>query len=184
MTPTFDSIKAACAKVCADEELRLRENAAVFRNRSKELTAEEHDKKANTAHALMRMIQDLTPTQCGLSEPAQGEESSDLGALLWILYTHQGASSEVGQKIRRRLGMGQFDRMSDEQIAEAEAFCRSNNPAALSPSPAIKPGVVEVQRSDLEIVLKAGRAVGVYGLSHDAIERALTAAPKPEAGEG
>ena len=43
-------------------------------------------------------------------------------ALLWTLYHHQGGSSNIGQPIRKLLGIGQHDRMTDEQIAEAKKF--------------------------------------------------------------
>lgn len=44
------------------------------------------------------------------------------GALLWTLYHHQGSSSHIGQPIRKLLGIGQHDRMTDEQIADANKF--------------------------------------------------------------
>ena len=47
------------------------------------------------------------------------------GLLLWALYHHQGASSDVGQPIRQALGIGQYERMTEEPIAmakEAAAF--------------------------------------------------------------
>ena len=43
-------------------------------------------------------------------------------ALLWTLYHHQGGSSHIGQPIRRLLGIGQYDRMTDEQIKQAKKF--------------------------------------------------------------
>lgn len=43
-------------------------------------------------------------------------------ALLWTLYYHQGGSSPVGQPIRKLLGIGQHDHMTDEQLAQAKAF--------------------------------------------------------------
>lgn len=51
-------------------------------------------------------------------------EFTDTGraALAWVLFHHQGGSSPVGQPIRLALGMGQHDRMSDSQIAEAKQF--------------------------------------------------------------
>ena len=52
------------------------------------------------------------------------------GLLLWALYHHQGASSAVGQPIRQALGIGQYERMTDEQIAmakEAAAFGVGHN---------------------------------------------------------
>lgn len=36
--------------------------------------------------------------------------------LYWVLYHHQGSSSHIGQPIRRALGIGQHDAMTDEQI--------------------------------------------------------------------
>lgn len=43
-------------------------------------------------------------------------------ALLWTLYHHQGGSSHIGQPIRALLGIGQYDRLSDEQLAAAKSF--------------------------------------------------------------
>lgn len=42
------------------------------------------------------------------------------GLLLWSLYHHQGGSSTIGQPIRKALGIGQHDRMTPEQIEEAQ----------------------------------------------------------------
>lgn len=50
-------------------------------------------------------------------------------ALCWVLWHHQGASSEVGQAMRFALGMGATDRMSDVRVAEAkrwEAFLKES----------------------------------------------------------
>lgn len=43
-------------------------------------------------------------------------------AIAWVLWHHQRASSPVGQPLRVALGMGQHDRMTDYQIAEAKRF--------------------------------------------------------------
>lgn len=43
-------------------------------------------------------------------------------ALLWTLYHHQGGSSHIGQPIRKLLGIGQHDRLTGEQLAQAKAF--------------------------------------------------------------
>ena len=48
-------------------------------------------------------------------------------ALLWTLYHHQGGSSNIGQPIRKLLGIGQFDRLTDEQITEAKAFFEAHS---------------------------------------------------------
>lgn len=43
-------------------------------------------------------------------------------ALLWTLWHHQGGSSHIGQPIRKLLSIGQHDRLTDEQIAQAKEF--------------------------------------------------------------
>ncbi len=43
-------------------------------------------------------------------------------ALLWTLYHHQGGSSHIGQPIRKLLGIGEHDRLTDEQLAQGRAF--------------------------------------------------------------
>lgn len=43
-------------------------------------------------------------------------------ALLWTLWHHQGGSSHIGQPIRKLLGIGQHERMTDEQIKQAKKF--------------------------------------------------------------
>ena len=47
------------------------------------------------------------------------------GLLLWALYHHQGGSSEVGQPIRKFLGIGEYDHLTPEQIAEAKEAVRA-----------------------------------------------------------
>jgi len=41
--------------------------------------------------------------------------------LLWTLYHHQGAHSDVGQPIRAALGIDQFDTLTDAQIEQGRA---------------------------------------------------------------
>jgi hypothetical protein len=40
--------------------------------------------------------------------------------LLNVLWHHQGGSSPVGQPLRALLGIGQHDRLTDEQVSEAK----------------------------------------------------------------
>ena len=50
---------------------------------------------------------------------------NERSALLWLLWHHQGASSEIGQTIRGWLGMRQFERINDaavEQCKRVEAL--------------------------------------------------------------
>ncbi|HID8536575.1 TPA: hypothetical protein ACXIMI_001697 [Stenotrophomonas maltophilia] len=62
------------------------------------------------------------------ASPAQSVELSPdftdtaRAAIAWVLWHHQGGSSPVGQPLRFSLGMGQHDRMTDQQIAEAKRF--------------------------------------------------------------
>lgn len=58
------------------------------------------------------------------------ERQNAEAALLWTLYHHQGASSEIGQPIRKLLGIGQHDRLTDEQITEAKAFFEAHSTGA------------------------------------------------------
>lgn len=44
------------------------------------------------------------------------------GALLWVLWHHQGGNSPVGQPIRTVLGIGRFDRLTDDQVADAKRW--------------------------------------------------------------
>ena len=61
-----------------------------------------------------------------LDRAAYGNEEADKelenlrGLLLWALYNHQGANSTIGQPIRKALGIGQFDRLTNEQIEKAQ----------------------------------------------------------------
>ena len=50
-------------------------------------------------------------------------------ALLWALYHHQGGSSDIGQPIRKLLGIGLYDRLTDEQIAAVKAFYEDSDSA-------------------------------------------------------
>lgn len=43
-------------------------------------------------------------------------------ALLWVLWHHQGGSSQIGQAMRFALGMGAYDRMSEHQVSEAKRW--------------------------------------------------------------
>ena len=78
--------------------------------------------------AAANLIRDHAETLRALLGAADGVEVSpeftDTGraALLSVLWRHQGASSAVGQPIRFALGMGQHDRLSDWQVAEAKRW--------------------------------------------------------------
>ena len=60
------------------------------------------------------------------SVKAHAEEME--GLLLLALYHHQGGSSPVGQPIRKALGIGQHDHMTDEQIERGKDAGRAAHP--------------------------------------------------------
>jgi hypothetical protein len=62
-------------------------------------------------------------TGCGSTSKAVGFAAAPL---LWVLWHHLGASSPVGQPIRRYLGMGQHDRMTPEGIEAAKRWARES----------------------------------------------------------
>lgn len=59
-------------------------------------------------------------------------------ALLAALWHHQGGSSAIGQPIRRLLGIGQHEHLTDEQVKEAKAFVhgdlQGHNPRPIPPA--------------------------------------------------
>ncbi|MDY4296789.1 MULTISPECIES: hypothetical protein [unclassified Xanthomonas] len=59
---------------------------------------------------------------CLLVEVSPDFTDTARGALAWVLWHHQGGSSPVGQPLRFALGMGDYDPMSESQIAEAKRY--------------------------------------------------------------
>lgn len=75
------------------------------------------DSTDDLLHSAAEHIERLTARALDLSA-----ENDDMrGLLLWTLYHHQGGSSDIGQPIRRALGIGQHDRLTDEQIAAGKS---------------------------------------------------------------
>jgi hypothetical protein len=56
------------------------------------------------------------------ARPEQPAPAADVAPLLWVLWHHMGGNSPVGQPIRKYLGMGQFERMSKEQVKAAKGW--------------------------------------------------------------
>ena len=70
-----------------------------------------------------------------------GPPADDTRALLlWLLWHHQGARSDVGQPIRDLLGMSRYEPMSDEQLQIArewgDRWLRGEEKALAQPHPA------------------------------------------------
>ena len=57
-----------------------------------------------------------------VSEPLPTHDMSNAAPLLWLLWHHQRNHSPIGQHIRKYLGMGQFEPMSDAQIGAASFY--------------------------------------------------------------
>jgi hypothetical protein len=69
--------------------------------------------------------------------PPARHDLTNVAPLLWVLWNHQGSQSSAGQPIRRYLGMGQFERMSKEQVEAAASFGSIPFPVQPAPSPAV-----------------------------------------------
>jgi hypothetical protein len=61
-------------------------------------------------------------------QPAAPEIEQLRAMLLWSLYNHQGASSKVGQPIRKLLGIGQYDDLTMEQARIACEAAKATQP--------------------------------------------------------
>ena len=68
-------------------------------------------------------------------------------ALLWVLWHHQGGSSPVGQAVRFALGMGQFDRLNEQQLSQAKSW-----------APGI-PGLAHMRADALPVVVAVNPAL-------------------------
>jgi hypothetical protein len=64
------------------------------------------------------------PCQEEEAAPSPTHDLTSAAPLLWVLWHHLGASSPVGQPIRRYLGMGQHDRMTPEEVVAAKRWAR------------------------------------------------------------
>ena len=60
-------------------------------------------------------------------EALRADAETKRGLLLWALYHAQGASSQVGQPIRRNLGIGRHERLTPEQIKDAARAAQGDN---------------------------------------------------------
>lgn len=62
----------------------------------------------------------LLDTQAELAR-LRAENERLRGVLLSMLYQWQGGYGDIGQRIRKALGIGQFARLTPEQITQAKA---------------------------------------------------------------
>jgi hypothetical protein len=61
-------------------------------------------------------------SQPEFSQTGQDDVDSVRTDLLWVLWHHQGGSSPIGQPIRIGLGIGQFERLSSEQVEQVKRW--------------------------------------------------------------
>lgn len=66
-------------------------------------------------------LRSATEAAALLRQPAH-HDLTTIAPLLWLLWHHQGARSSIGQPIRRYLGIGQFERLTPEQITAASQY--------------------------------------------------------------
>lgn len=77
--------------------------------------------------AFARAILALRPQAVPMTDELEQEDfalfsQTQVAALLWVLWCHQGASSAIGQPIRFALGMGKRQALTDEQVSAAQRF--------------------------------------------------------------
>lgn len=91
-------------------------------------------------HPLLgKTMRSLGWTPDGLTPAAQS-------ALMWVLWHHQGASSQVGFAMRKVLGLGPFDRLTDQQLAMAKEWDAVKEPPP-QPGPTPIPGRATIAAS-------------------------------------
>lgn len=90
------------------------------------MSQELKDARRAMFEAFCKIRSTMTPNEiadCLLAAaPSRDAQEAKDAALLWALYHHQGASSNIGQPIRTVLGIGRFERLSDEQVKRAQKF--------------------------------------------------------------
>lgn len=101
----YESVKQAIATLVQD------------RDEWKEAT-----ESANERFKLAERKLAAQPSPAAVEPVAQQQPTSpDVhDALLFCLWHHQGGSSKIGQPIRAALGIGEFDRLTDDQLAAAK----------------------------------------------------------------
>jgi hypothetical protein len=67
------------------------------------------------------VLQPLTEVREFIPAPVT-HDLTNAAPLLWVLWNHLGSGSPVGQPIRQYLGMGQFERMTEDQIQAAKQY--------------------------------------------------------------
>jgi hypothetical protein len=91
--------------------------------------------RVEALEATMPMVlQPLTEVREFIPGPPT-HDLTNAAPLLWVLWNHLGGSSSIGQPIRKYLGMGQFERMTEDQIEAAKQY-RDCMAMPTTPSPA------------------------------------------------
>lgn len=118
---------------------RIKLDVAQYEETTEALIAARYDKRiAELGRKLVNAIE-AQPCNAGackdemlwraeLTKAREEGRKEAMPLLLLALYHHQGANSIVGQPIRRLIGMGQYERMTDEQIAAGESAMLASAP--------------------------------------------------------
>lgn len=64
---------------------------------------------------------------------SQAVPESAIPVLLWVLAKHQGGKSDIGQPIRKLLGIGQHDALTKEQFDTATLYGKQINKPIVTP---------------------------------------------------
>jgi hypothetical protein len=80
--------------------------------------------------ALESALQSALAAQPAPTDMSPEFTDTSRAALAWVLWHHQGSSSEIGQAMRFALGMGATERMSEHHVAEAKRWASLSKLAA------------------------------------------------------
>jgi hypothetical protein len=108
------------------------------------------------ATGVLHILERLEVLEALLPAPEAAPVATDEAPQLWILWNHLGSRSPEGQAIRKYLGMGQFESMSDLQIEAANQYqklplSQPAQPPAAPPAPPSAPAGGLVERVALAI---------------------------------
>jgi hypothetical protein len=99
--------------------------------------------------------------QCKAAQPARVQDpvepSNVKAALCFALWHHMGASSQIGQPIRKMLGLGQHDHLSAFQFSEARRINSVLNAPPAAPVPLTDDQVDAATKAWFENDIVAGR---------------------------
>lgn len=102
------------------------------------------EKIAEAARAIEAEVLRLNGIDGAVEAVEMSPEFTDTSraALCWVLWHHQGASSEIGQAMRFALGMGRTERLNEHQVAQAKRWATLAPPQQQQAAP-VPDGLLE-----------------------------------------